>query len=281
MSSPSSPGMNAVDVLEAEKKKVGAGTRVLVTGGCGFIGSHLVDYLMERGYEVIVADSYFTGKKENVAKWFGHPNFELIRHDVVEPLFVEVDQIYHMACPASPVHYQYNAIKTLKTNILGTMHMCGLAKRVKARILLASTSEVYGDPDIHPQVEEYFGNVNCIGTRSCYDEGKRAAETLSRAVGLGVLIELRTAPRRRKRDERNFVIVIVFPFCLPAQNETGSRVRAQNSCEAFIVDEVESVELTNIEAKWMGSNATGAGSSYFSQVLPNRFDDLRAFFDLP
>merc|ERR1712194_82396 len=122
--------------------------------------------------------SFFTGKKENVARWIGHPNFELIRHDIVDRLMIEVDQIYHMACPASPVHYQHNAIKTIKTSIMGTMNMCGLAKRTGARILLASTSEVYGDPDVHPQVEEYYGNVNCIGPRSCYDEGKRTAETL-------------------------------------------------------------------------------------------------------
>lgn len=161
-----------------DKSKIGLGIRVLITGGAGFIGSHLTDYLMERGYQVIVADSFFTGKKENLSRWHGHPNFELIRHDITERMLVEVDQIYHLACPASPVHYQHNPIKTIKTNILGTMNMCGLAKRCNARILLASTSEVYGDPDIHPQVEEYFGNVNCIGTRSCYDEGKRTAETL-------------------------------------------------------------------------------------------------------
>jgi len=162
----------------AGKAGVGSGVRVLVTGGAGFIGSHLIDYLMERDYEVICADSCFTGSKDNLSKWLDHPRFEFIRHDVTERLLVEVDQIYHLACPASPVHYQHNAIKTLKTNILGTMNMCGLAKRVGARILLSSTSEVYGDPEIHPQVEEYWGNVNCIGTRSCYDEGKRASETL-------------------------------------------------------------------------------------------------------
>lgn len=152
--------------------------RCLVTGGAGFIGSHLVDALMEAGDEVLVADSYFSGVKTNLSKWFNHPRFELIRHDVTRELWVEVDQIYHLACPASPVHYQHNAIKTLKTNVLGTLNMCGLAKRSGARILLASTSEVYGDPEVHPQSEDYFGNVNCCGTRSCYDEGKRAAEAL-------------------------------------------------------------------------------------------------------
>ncbi|KAJ8908969.1 hypothetical protein NDN08_005669 [Rhodosorus marinus] len=153
--------------------------RVLVTGGAGFIGSHLVDRLMEEGHDVILLDSLFTGTKTNFKKWLGHPNFEWVRHDVTEPYYAEVDRIYHLACPASPVHYKYNAIKTLKTNFLGTMNMLGLAKRTGARFLLASTSEVYGDPEVHPQVEEYFGNVNCIGVRSCYDEGKRAAETMA------------------------------------------------------------------------------------------------------
>lgn len=153
--------------------------RILVTGGAGFIGSHLVDRLMEEGHEVIVVDSLFTGKKSNFDKWRNHPNFEYFRHDITEPFTAEVDQIYHMACPASPVHYKYNAIKTIKTNVLGTINMLGLAKRTGARFLLASTSEVYGDPQIHPQVEEYWGNVNPIGVRSCYDEGKRVAETLA------------------------------------------------------------------------------------------------------
>ncbi|CAN0854044.1 UDP-glucuronic acid decarboxylase 3 [Linum grandiflorum] len=153
--------------------------RILVTGGAGFIGSHLVDRLMENEKnEVIVADNYFTGSKENLRKWIGHPRFELIRHDVTEPLLVEVDQIYHLACPASPIFYKYNPVKTIKTNVIGTLNMLGLAKRVGARILLTSTSEVYGDPLIHPQPETYWGNVNPIGVRSCYDEGKRVAETL-------------------------------------------------------------------------------------------------------
>lgn len=153
--------------------------RILVTGGAGFIGSHLIDRLMKQGHDVICLDNFFTGHKRNILHWLENPYFELIRHDITEPIRLEVDQIYHLACPASPVHYQYNPVKTIKTNVMGTLNMLGLAKRVKARFLLASTSEVYGDPDVHPQPEEYRGNVNCIGIRSCYDEGKRVAETLA------------------------------------------------------------------------------------------------------
>ncbi|HEY9640692.1 MAG TPA: UDP-glucuronic acid decarboxylase family protein [Coleofasciculaceae cyanobacterium] len=153
--------------------------RILVTGGAGFIGSHLIDRLMGQGHEVICLDNFYTGHKRNILKWLDHPYFELIRHDITEPIRLEVDQVYHLACPASPTHYQYNPVKTIKTNVMGTMNMLGLAKRVKARFLLASTSEVYGDPEVHPQVEEYRGNVNPIGIRSCYDEGKRVAETLA------------------------------------------------------------------------------------------------------
>lgn len=153
--------------------------RILVTGGAGFIGSHMIDRLMQAGNDVICLDNFFTGHKRNIQHWFGNPNFELIRHDITEPIRLEVDQVYHLACPASPVHYQYNPVKTIKTNVMGTLNMLGLAKRVKARFLLASTSEVYGDPEIHPQPEEYRGNVNTIGIRSCYDEGKRVAETLA------------------------------------------------------------------------------------------------------
>jgi UDP-glucuronate decarboxylase len=152
--------------------------RILVTGGAGFIGSHLVEYLLGQGHEVLALDNYFTGSKENLLHLRDHPKLEIIRHDVVNPLMVEVEQIYNLACPASPVHYQYNPVKTIKTNVMGALNMLGLAKRVKARILQASTSEVYGDPAVHPQTEDYWGNVNCIGIRSCYDEGKRAAETL-------------------------------------------------------------------------------------------------------
>jgi UDP-glucuronate decarboxylase len=153
--------------------------RILVTGGAGFIGSHLIDRLMAQGQEVICLDNFYTGTKQNIVKWLGHPQFELVRHDVTEPIRLEVDQVYHLACPASPVHYQFNPVKTIKTNVMGTLYMLGLAKRVGARFLLASTSEVYGDPDVHPQTEEYRGNVNCIGSRACYDEGKRVAETLA------------------------------------------------------------------------------------------------------
>jgi UDP-glucuronate decarboxylase len=153
--------------------------RILVTGGAGFIGSHLIDRLMAQGQEVICLDNFYTGTKQNIVKWLGHPQFELVRHDVTEPIRLEVDQVYHLACPASPVHYQFNPVKTIKTNVMGTLYMLGLAKRVGARFLLASTSEVYGDPDVHPQPEEYRGNVNCIGSRACYDEGKRVAETLA------------------------------------------------------------------------------------------------------
>jgi UDP-glucuronate decarboxylase len=152
--------------------------RILVTGGAGFIGSHLCERLLNEGNEVICLDNFFTGRRENVFQLLDNPRFELLRHDVTEPILLEVDQIYNLACPASPVHYQYNPVKTVKTSVMGAINMLGLAKRVKARILQASTSEVYGDPEIHPQTEDYWGNVNPIGLRSCYDEGKRLAETL-------------------------------------------------------------------------------------------------------
>ncbi|BFG43379.1 UDP-glucuronic acid decarboxylase 2 [Prunus yedoensis var. nudiflora] len=167
------------------------GLRIVVTGGAGFVGSHLVDRLIERGDSVIVVDNFFTGRKENVMHHFGNPRFELIRHDVVEPLLLEVDQIYHLACPASPVHYKFNPLH--KTNVVGTLNMLGLAKRIGARFLLTSTSEVYGDPLQHPQVETYWGNVNPIGVRSCYDEGKRTAETLTMDYHRGAGVEVRIA----------------------------------------------------------------------------------------
>jgi UDP-glucuronate decarboxylase len=152
--------------------------RVLVTGGAGFIGSHLCESLLDEDYDIICLDNFFTGFKRNISHLIDNHRFELLRHDITLPILLEVDQIYHLACPASPVHYQYNPVKTIKTNVMGTINMLGLAKRVKARILQASTSEIYGDPNVHPQTEQYWGNVNPIGIRSCYDEGKRVAETL-------------------------------------------------------------------------------------------------------
>ncbi len=152
--------------------------KVLVTGGAGFVGSHLCERLLNEGNDVVCLDNYFTGQKQNIVHLLGNPYFELIRHDVTNPFYIEVDEIYNLACPASPIHYQYNAIKTIKTSVMGAINMLGLAKRVRAKILQASTSEVYGDPQIHPQTESYWGHVNPIGERSCYDEGKRSAETL-------------------------------------------------------------------------------------------------------
>ena len=152
--------------------------RILITGGAGFIGSHLCERLLNENNDVICLDNFFTGSKQNISHLLQHPYFELIRHDVINPIFLEVDEIYNLACPASPIHYQYNPIKTIKTSVMGAINMLGLAKRTKSKILQASTSEVYGDPEIHPQTEDYWGHVNPIGTRSCYDEGKRCAESL-------------------------------------------------------------------------------------------------------
>ncbi|MHB8070166.1 MAG: UDP-glucuronic acid decarboxylase family protein [Desulfobaccales bacterium] len=190
--------------------------RILVTGGAGFIGSHLVEFLLQQGHEVLCLDNYFTGSKENLVHLRDNPRLEIIRHDVVNPIMLEVDQIFHLACPASPVHYQYNPVKTIKTNVLGTLHMLGLAKRVRARILLASTSEIYGDPLEHPQQEKYWGNVNCIGPRSCYDEGKRVAETLMMDYHRQNRVDIRIArifntygPRMALNDGRvvsNFIV---------------------------------------------------------------------------
>ena len=199
--------------------------RILVTGGAGFIGSHLIDRLMKQGHDVICLDNFFTGHKRNIRHWIDNPYFELIRHDITEPIRLEVDQIYHLACPASPVHYQYNPVKTIKTNVMGTLNMLGLAKRVKARFLLASTSEVYGDPDVHPQPEEYRGNVNCIGIRSCYDEGKRVAETL--------------AFDYHRQNNVDIRIMRIFNTYGPRMFEQDGRVVSN-----FIVQALEGIPLT-------------------------------------
>ncbi len=190
--------------------------RILVTGGAGFLGSHLCDRLVGEGHDVLCLDNLFTGTKKNIIHLLNKPNFELIRHDLAHPVFLEVDEIYNLACPASPIHYQYNPVKTIKTSIMGAIHMLGLAKRVKAKILQASTSEVYGDPTIHPQQENYWGNVNPIGIRSCYDEGKRCAETLffdyyrQNKVNIRVVRIFNTyGPRMHPNDGRvvsNFIV---------------------------------------------------------------------------
>ena len=199
--------------------------RILITGGAGFIGSHLCERLLNEGNEVICLDNFFTGRKENIFHLLDNHRFELIRHDVTEPIFLEVDQIYNLACPASPVHYQYNPVKTVKTSVMGAINMLGLAKRVRARIFQASTSEVYGDPEIHPQTEDYWGNVNPIGLRSCYDEGKRIAETL-----------FMDYHRQNKVDTR---IVRIF-------NTYGPRMRADDGrvVSNFIVQALRGEDLT-------------------------------------
>ena len=199
--------------------------RILVTGGAGFIGSHLCERLLSEGNEVICLDNFFTGRRENVFPLMDSKRFELLRHDVIEPVLLEVDQIYNLACPASPVHYQYNPVKTVKTNVLGTINMLGLAKRVRARILQASTSEVYGDPEVHPQTESYWGNVNCVGVRSCYDEGKRLAETL--------MMDYR---RQNGVDTR---IIRIFNTYGPRMLEHDGRVVSN-----FIVQALRGEELT-------------------------------------
>ncbi|HEV8371333.1 MAG TPA: UDP-glucuronic acid decarboxylase family protein [Pyrinomonadaceae bacterium] len=190
--------------------------RILVTGGAGFIGSHLCERLLGEGNEVLCLDNFFTGRRENIIHLLDNPRFELLRHDVTEPILLEVDQIYNLACPASPVHYQYNPVKTVKTSVMGAINMLGLAKRVRARILQASTSEVYGDPLVHPQPESYWGNVNPIGLRSCYDEGKRLAETLMTDYHRQNKVDVRIArifntygPRMLEDDGRvvsNFIV---------------------------------------------------------------------------
>jgi len=227
--------------------------RILVTGGAGFLGSHLCERLLEDGHEVICLDNFFTGRRENVAHLINEPNFELLRHDVIEPVLVEVDQIYNLACPASPIHYQYNPVKTVKTSVMGTINMLGLAKRVRARILQASTSEVYGNPQVHPQTEDYWGHVNPIGVRSCYDEGKRLAETLMMDYHRQNQVDTRIArifntygPRMLENDGRvvsNFIVQ-----ALRGEEITiyGSGNQTRSFC--YVSDLIEGlIRLMNVE----------------------------------
>ncbi len=199
--------------------------RILVTGGAGFIGSHLCERLLGEGNEVLCLDNYFTGSKRNIAHLLANPYFELIRHDVTASYFVEVDEIYNLACPASPIHYQYNPIKTVKTSVMGAIHMLGLAKRIKSKVLQASTSEVYGDPTVHPQPESYWGNVNPVGIRSCYDEGKRCAETLFTDY--------------HKQNQVRIKIVRIFNTYGPNMHPNDGRVVSN-----FIVQALQNREIT-------------------------------------
>ena len=227
--------------------------RILVTGGAGFIGSHLCERLVSEGNEVLCLDNFFTGRRENILPLLDNPQFELLRHDVTEPILLEVDQIYNLACPASPVHYQYNPVKTVKTNVMGTINMLGLAKRVRARILQASTSEVYGDPLVHPQTEDYWGNVNPIGLRSCYDEGKRLAETLMTDYHRQNKVDIRIArifntygPRMLEDDGRvvsNFIVQALRGQPLTLYGE-GQQTRSF----CYVEDLIEGlIRLMNVE----------------------------------
>ena len=227
--------------------------RILITGGAGFLGSHLSDRLIGEGADVVCIDNFFSGSKDNIRHLFPNPYFELIRHDVIHPLFVEVDHIYHLACPASPIHYQQNPIKTVKTTVMGTINMLGLAKRIRARILLSSSSEVYGDAKVHPQNESYWGNVNPIGIRSCYDEGKRVAETLMMDYHRQNRVETRIArifntygPRMAVDDGRvvsNFIVQALKGEPLTVYGD-GSQTRSF----CYVTDLIEAlVRLMNVE----------------------------------
>ncbi len=267
--------------------------RILITGGAGFLGSHLCDRLVTEGHEVLCLDNFFTGTRRNIAHLLTKPNFELIRHDLAQPVFLEVDDIYNLACPASPVHYQYNPVKTIKTNIMGAIHMLGLAKRVKAKILQASTSEVYGDPAVHPQTERYWGNVNPIGFRSCYDEGKRCAETLffdyhrQNQVNIRVIRIFNTyGPRMHPNDGRvvsNFIVqalsdqdITVFgdgsqtrSFCYVDDLIEGM-IRMMNGPDSFIgpVNLGNPGEFTILELAEKVIRQTGSRSRIIFKPLP-------------
>lgn len=266
--------------------------RILVTGGAGFIGSHLCEGLLGEGHEVVCLDNFFTGSKKNISNLLDSHSFELIRHDITEPILLEVDRIYNLACPASPVHYQYNPVKTVKTSVMGTINMLGLAKRVRARILQASTSEVYGDPQIHPQTEDYWGNVNPIGIRSCYDEGKRVAETLmmdyhrQNGVDIRIVRIFNTyGPKMAEHDGRvvsNFITqalrgedITVYgkgnqtrSFCYVSDLVEG--IVRMMECENFIgpVNLGNPTETTILEFAEKIIDLTGSSSKIIFQPLP-------------
>ncbi len=229
--------------------------RILVTGGAGFIGSHLCDRLLAEGHQVVCLDNFFTGRRENIEHQLDNPDFEVLRHDVCEPVFTEVHQIYNLACPASPVHYQYNPVKTVKSNVMGTINMLVLAKRVRARILQASTSEVYGDPNVHPQVESYWGNVNPIGPRACYDEGKRVAETLMSDYHREDGVDIRIArifntygPRMAENDGR--VVSNLIVQALRGQELTLYGDGSQTRSFCYVDDLVDGlIRLMNAEGR--------------------------------
>jgi UDP-glucuronate decarboxylase len=255
--------------------------RILITGGAGFIGSHLVERLLNQDHEIICLDNYFTGSKANLLHLRDHPRLEMIRHDVVNPIMLEVDQVYHLACPASPVHYQYNPVKTIKTNVLGTLNMLGLAKRVKARILLASTSEVYGDPQVHPQPEGYWGNVNPIGIRSCYDEGKRVAETLVMDYHRQNKVDTRIArifntfgPRMALEDGRvisNFIVQ-----ALTGQDITIYGEGQQTRSFCYVSDLVEGLmRLMNVDGESDPVNLGNPGEYTIMEVAQKVLELIR------
>jgi len=246
--------------------------RILVTGGAGFLGSHLCERLIAEEHDVICLDNFFTGRRENILHLLGNQHFELVRHDVIEPILLEVDQIYNLACPASPIHYQYNPVKTVKTSVMGAINMLGLAKRVRARILQASTSEVYGDPMVHPQPEAYWGNVNPIGLRSCYDEGKRLAETLMMDYHRQNNVDIRIArifntygPRMLENDGRvvsNFIVQALRgePLTLYGEGQqTRSFCYVDDLIEAFI-------RLMNAEGVYEPVNLGNPGEFTIKQL---------------
>ena len=250
--------------------------RILVTGGAGFVGSHLCDRLVEQGDDVICLDNFFTGDKRNIAHLFGRSNFELVRHDVTFPLYVEVDQIYNLACPASPVHYQSDPVQTTKTNVHGAINMLGLAKRTGARILQASTSEVYGDPEVHPQTEDYWGRVNPVGTRACYDEGKRCAETLFFDYWRQHRLEIKVArifntygPRMHPNDGRvvsNFIVQALKGLPITIYGK-GSQTRSF----CYVDDLVEGlIGLMNSDAEITGPVNLGNPNEFTIRQLADK-----------